>query len=82
MTNYVEIPTYIKQEDLSNYNEEFNQSIRQLLDDSWWVLPSITAAQSVTLEPSMPVGSVFFNTNTAKLNVKTAAGVIEEIQSI
>lgn len=82
MGNLVDIPTYIENPNQENYNEELNQTLRQLLNEGGWVFPSITTAQSAILEPSLPVASVFFDTNLAKLRVKTAAGVLETIQSV
>lgn len=81
MTNYVEIPIFIKQKDYSTYNEEFNQTLRQLLGSDFWVLPSITTTIANTLEPDMPIGSFWFNTSLAKMQLKTASGVIETVTS-
>ncbi len=82
MGNLVDIPTYIENPSQDNYEEELNQTLQQLLDPAGWVLPNITTVQSAILEPSMAIGSVFFDTNLAKLRVKTAAGVLETIQSV
>lgn len=81
MTNYVEIPTYLEQADYKNYNQEFNQTIRQLLGSDYWVMPSITTAIATALEPEMPVGAFWFNTSLAKMQLKTASGTIETVTS-
>jgi hypothetical protein len=44
--------------------------------------PQKTTAEIVALEPSSPTGTTWFNTTLAKLQVKTAAGVIETITSV
>ncbi len=82
MTNYVEIPTYLNQADYENYSTDFNQSIRQLLGSDFWIMPSITTAQTVILEPEMPVGSFWFNTDLKKMQLKTDTGIIETVTSV
>lgn len=44
--------------------------------------PPYTTAQIVDLEPDAANGTVWFNTTLAKLQLKTAAGVIETITSV
>lgn len=44
--------------------------------------PPKTTADITALEPGAKSGTVWFNTSLAKLQVKTAAGVIETIQSV
>lgn len=44
--------------------------------------PQKTTAEITALEPSAPNGTTWFNTDLAKLQVKTAAGVIETITSV
>lgn len=45
------------------------------------VMPSKTAAEITALQPNAALGTLWFNTDLAKLQVKTAAGVIETITS-
>lgn len=45
-------------------------------------IPQKTTAEITALEPDAANGTVWFNTNLAKLQVKTAAGVIETITSV
>lgn len=45
------------------------------------VAPSYTTAEIVALEVDAPVGTIWFNTTLSKLQLKTAAGVIETITS-
>ena len=44
--------------------------------------PQKTTAEITALEPNAVNGTVWFNTNLAKLQVKTASGVIETITSV
>lgn len=44
--------------------------------------PQYTTAQITALEPNALIGTVWFNTDDAKLQVKTAAGVVQTIQSM
>lgn len=63
------------------YNDQLNQVLRQNLSDDGYVFPSLTTAQITTVEPSVPNGTVWFNRTLAKLQVKTASGIIETITS-
>lgn len=44
--------------------------------------PQKTTVEITALEPDAANGTVWFNTNLAKLQVKTASGVIETITSV
>lgn len=44
--------------------------------------PQFTTAEITALEPDSVNGTVWFNTTLAKLQVKTAAGVVETITSV
>lgn len=46
------------------------------------IVPSKTTAEITALEPNASDGTLWFNTTLAKLQVKTAAGVIETITSV
>lgn len=46
------------------------------------VPPSFTTAQITALEPTVPNGTLWFNTDLAKWQGKTASGVIETITSV
>jgi len=70
------------------YNDQFNQVMNLLLNaynqnfDSGVVMPSKTTVEITALEPSASLGTVWFNTTLAKLQVKTAAGTVETITSV
>lgn len=60
-----------------------NQYMQGALSDSGWTVPQqgqvfIDARAADTTTPN---GTIWFNTSTSKLNVKTASGVIEVITS-
>ena len=44
--------------------------------------PIKTTAEITQLEPSVPDGTIWFNSSISKLQVKTAPGVIETITSV
>lgn len=65
------------------FNDQTFQSLRSVVDgytDGIAVAPR-TTAEITLLEPNAPVGALWFNTSLAKLQVKTAAGVVETITS-
>ena len=81
------IPLYITNPDNpssgdENYNTELNQTMLDGLSDNGWTVPNLSTADITTIEPSMPVGTLWFNSTLAKLQVKTAAGVVETITSV
>lgn len=45
------------------------------------IIPSKTTAQITALQPDAALGTMWFDTDIAKLKVKTAAGVVETITS-
>lgn len=81
MANFVEIVQYLTQPDQEFYNEEFNQTIRQLLSDIGWRLPRLTTAEVMALGALIPVTSQWYNTDLDKMQIMTAGGV-ETIQSV
>ncbi len=76
------LPTYIQDEDQENYNIELNETLREFLNDNWWLPQSLTNAQVATLTNSFPNGAFWFNIDIAKLQVCTAPGVVETITSV
>ncbi len=78
----MDLPTYLLDEQQEDYQEQLNQTLRDNLSDNGWVWPSLTTAQIVAIEPSMPNGTVWFNTTLSKGQIKTAAGVVETITSV
>jgi hypothetical protein len=80
MTNLT-LPTYIQDSDQENYNVELNETLREFIDDNWWLPQGLTAAQVVTLTNNFPTGAFWFNIDIAKMQVCTAPGVIETITS-
>lgn len=64
------------------YNDTLNQSLNNGLSDNGWTVPQRTTAQITAIEPNMPLGTLWFDTDIAKLKVKTATGVVETITSV
>lgn len=85
----MDIPTYIKNANQENYHELFNQIMRGGLSNNGWTVPQLTTVQINLIKDDMPIGTLWFNTDLAKLQVKTAGTlnppvptVIETIQSV
>lgn len=57
------IPTYIKNPNQENYNEELNESLRGGLSDNGWTVPQITAANLALVSPLMPDGTIWYVTD-------------------
>ena len=64
------------------YNDELNQALQNGLSDNGWTVPRLTTVQIGLIEPEMPVGTIWFDTDIKKLYVKTGTGVIEQIKSL
>lgn len=78
----IDLPIFILQPNQMTYQEELSQTLRQWLSSEGWQMPCITTAQTATLEPMMIVGTFWFNTDLAKMQLKTADGVIETVTSV
>lgn len=88
------IPSYLEMADQSLYNEELSQTLQQGVSDNGFTIPVLTTNQ-ITVQPAialdgtigtlatiMPVGTVWFNSDIAKLQVKVALpSTIETITS-
>lgn len=59
----MQIPTYIKQEDQENYNEDLNQTINDNLSDNGFIIPQISNADLLAISPSMPDGTFWYCTD-------------------
>lgn len=81
MSNYVEIVQYLPQPNQELYNDEFNQTIRQLLSDIGWRFPRLTNAQVTAFTADIPIGSQWYNTDIDKMQIMTTGG-IETITSV
>ena len=58
------------------------QNLQAALSDDGWTAPQHTTAEITSLESRMPNGTIWFNSTLAKLQVKTASGVVETITSV
>jgi hypothetical protein len=64
-----------------DYDVQLNQTLTDNVGLRGFVIPSLTDDQIIALEPEMPNGTLWFNIDLAKLQVKTDSGVIETITS-
>lgn len=75
MANYVEISSYIKQDDDFIYQSDLNQSLRQLLGDDGWILPRLTTANVVSLGANILNGTIWYNIDTNEFECMKASTV-------
>jgi len=80
MANNPELPIYL-QTDSENYREELNQTLLQLLNSDGWRLPYLTAAQVLLIASTAPRGAQWYNTDTNKMQIMTASGVVRSIDT-
>ena len=52
------------------------QSMQAALSDNGWTVPTHTTADITELAKTMPAGTIYFDTDIAKLKVITAARII------
>jgi hypothetical protein len=68
------------------YNDQLSQVLQQIVEqmNNGFQMPQKTTAQITAYgaDASVPVGTTWFNTSLAKLQVKTAAATIETITSV
>ena len=69
------IPTYLRGDDQSDYQDQLNQELRYGLSGNGFVVPPLTTVQITSVEESMPIGTLWYNTTVNKLQVKTATGI-------
>lgn len=80
MSNYVEIDTYVLQDNEYNYQvyqEELNQTLRELLDGDGWKLPQITTTRvnELLAQSLIPVSAQWYNTTDNVMQIMTNTGV-------
>lgn len=65
------------------YFDQQGQTIEQITNqfNTGIVVTPKTTAEIAALEPTAPIGTTWFNTTLAKLQVKVAAGTIETVTS-
>lgn len=80
-----ELPTYIKNKDNENFNEEFFETLRQWFNSDGFYLPTLTNAQEailMTLNPPLQPFRQWFNSDIGKLRILVAVGVIQTVTSV
>lgn len=64
---FADVKYYDKDGGLSDqallYEEELNQALQNNLSDNGWVVPQITAANLVLIAPTMPNGTIWYETD-------------------
>ena len=64
------------------YNDQLNQALLDGVGTNGFTISQLTSADIVLAEPNVPNGTLWFDTDAAKLKVKTATGVVETITSV
>ena len=66
------------------YNDQLNQVLLNGVGQNGFTISQLTTADITTLaaDTDIPVGTTWFDTDAAKLKVKTAAGTVETITSV
>lgn len=78
MANFVEILTYLKQDEDVIYQTDLNATLRTLLSDEGWILPRLTSTNVTDLGASIPNGAIWYNVTTNELQCMKA-GTVREI---
>lgn len=65
------------------YNDQLWQTLNQIVEffNNGVPAPNFKTSEISALEPEAGIGTIWFNTDLAKLQVKTAAGTVETITS-
>jgi len=71
----MQINTYIKNANQENYHELLNTTLQNGVSNNGWTVPQQTAANIALLAAVMPLGTIWYNMDTNKLQVLTATGV-------
>ncbi len=77
----MEIPGYIRSANQDLYQQILNQILVAGLSNRGWTVPNLTYANIQAVSPSMPLGTLWYDTDSNKLVVKTASG-IEAVTSV
>jgi len=57
-------------DDARSYEDLLNQALQNGLSDNGWTLPQITAANLVAVEPDMPNGTVWYESDANEVVIK------------
>jgi len=77
----MEIPGYIRSANQELYQQILNQILVAGLSNRGWTVPNLSYANILVAAASMPLGTLWYDTGSNKLVVKTASG-IEAITSV
>lgn len=79
-----DLPSYIQQKNMENYNEEFNQTLRNWFSSSGFFQPILNNTQVselLTLIPAPANGTHWLNSDLNKMQFIDATGVVQTITS-
>lgn len=70
----MELPSYIKNSSQETYNQQLSQILISGLSNRGWTVPNLSTVNIELIGPSMPLGTIWYDTTINKLVVKTADG--------
>jgi hypothetical protein len=79
-----DLPNYIQQKNMENYNEEFNQTLRNWFSSSGFYQPMLNNTQVselLALIPAPANGTHWLNSDLNKMQFIDATGVVQTITS-
>lgn len=82
-----DLPSYIQQKNMENYNQEFNQTLRNWFSSSGFYQPTLSTAQKNTLlalyalNPTVISGYHWLNSDLNKMQFVDVTGVVQTITS-
>ena len=75
------IPGYVLSKSQELYHQLLNTILVAGLSNNGWTVPNLSYVSIEAVAPSMPLGTLWYDTDSNKLVVKTAAG-LEAITSV
>lgn len=79
-TQYVDKEGFLTS-DVMHYNDDLSQTLIQGLGDDGWTTPQQTTVNIAAIAPSMPNGTLWYDTDTDQLKV-LVAGVVRIVQLV
>ena len=83
--NPTDLPSYLKQQSQENYNEEFNQTLRQWFSSNGFFQPTLTNVQVaalLALSPAPANGLHWLNSDVNKMQFIDSTGMVQTITSV
>lgn len=63
----MKVPIYMQGQDDNLYQDELNQTLQDALSDNGWKIPNQTTANITQIAPTMPNGTIWYDSDTNQL---------------